>query len=175
MMKANNGLSLGLATVVQILLALVLCLGILFCLGTVEQNGILGVVGSTSLGSSLFIMLSMPNCNAAHPKRVIGSYLIGLLVGAAFYYISLELIVLQKWLDFEWVYILTGGTALAMTMIIMIFSDLSHPPAVGLALGVVFDPWNWWTLMMILACIVMLVVIKIIISPWLRNLRYRSQ
>ena len=166
--------TLGIASVFQIVLALLLCFGILFSLGMVETQGILGVVGTTSLGSSLFIMLSQPNSNAARPKRMVGSYLVGILVGAVFYYISIELIMVQQWLGYQYVYMFTGGFALAVTMLIMVFADLGHPPAVGLALGVVLDPWNWLTLLIILICIIMLVAVRYFLKPWLRTLRFRS-
>ncbi len=162
------------ATTLQITVALLLCVSVLLCLRLVESEGILSIVGASSIGSTIFILLSRPHCETAKLRRVILSYCIGLAVGLLYFYGSRKFVGVEHVLRYDHVYIITGGLALATTMLSLIVLDLNHPPAVGLSLGVVIDHWDGWLYLTILACVVMICIIERLLRPWLRNLRYRA-
>lgn len=147
--------------------ALLATIFVLTSIQLVAANAILGAIGASSLASSIFIAFALPEGPAAHPKRMIGSYCLALLIGVSFYYLGTYLILWQDFLSFSLTYELTGALAVALTMLVMIMFSLEHPPATGLALGLVIDQWRWWTLMILLFSIICIATIKYLVQPWL--------
>lgn len=147
--------------------ALLATLFVLTSLQLVATNAILGAIGASSLASSIFIAFALPEGPAAHPKRMIGSYCFALLIGVGFYYLGSYLIIMQNFLSFSLTYELTGALAVALTMLVMVMFSLEHPPATGLALGLVIDQWRWWTLIILLFSIICIATIKHLVEPWL--------
>jgi len=131
------------------------------------KDVILGVVGASSLASSIFIAFALPEAAAAHPKRMVGSYVCAAIIGIVFYYLATYLIVLQDVLSFSATYEAIGALAVTLTMLLMIMLSLEHPPATGLALGLVIEPWRWSTLLVIMLAIVCIAIIKFLVQPWL--------
>jgi len=140
---------------------------ILISLKTISSNVILGAIGASSLASSVFIAFSLPDCASAHPRRMIGSYLISIIVGVIFYYIGTYFILIHDYLSFSLIYEIMGAFAVTTTMLMMILLSLEHPPAAGLALGLVLEPWEFRTLTIIIGAIIATAIIKSLVKPWL--------
>ena len=140
---------------------------VLISLQFVASNIILGAIGASSLASSIFVAFAMPDSAAAHPKRMVGSYLISIVLGIIFYYIGTYLIILQDIMSISLTYELVGAFAVTMTMLCMILFSLEHPPATGLALGLVLEPWQGWTIVIIVLSIIGIATVKTLVSPWL--------
>ncbi|MFN7098067.1 MAG: HPP family protein, partial [Gammaproteobacteria bacterium] len=146
---------------------LIVMLIVLTNLQLISMNAILGAIGASSLASSIFICFALPRSPAAEPRRMIGSYVIGILIGIIFYYIATYLMNVYSSLSTGIVYEITGSLAVAITMFLMVFFSLEHPPAAGMALGIVIDPWRDETLLVIIVAIILIAIAKEFLRPWL--------
>ena len=80
----------------------------------------------SSMGATTFILFALPNAYSAKTRNVIGGLLIGLIVGAMFYFTALP-----YWLEYPLV--------VAVAIFIMVIVNAEHPPAAGTALAVVIN------------------------------------
>ncbi len=80
-----------------------------------------------SIGSTAFIVFTMPSNMTAAPRRVIGGHIIGFICGSAFAFIPHPTALAT---------ILIYSLAVGMTIFLMVALDVEHPPAGGTALGV---------------------------------------
>lgn len=133
----------------------------------VATNAILGAIGASSLASSIFITFALPRSPAAEPRRMIGGYLVGLSMGVIFYYLGGCLLKNVHLMTPDIAYEITGALAVVLTMFLMVLFSLEHPPAVGMALGVVIDPWRDETLLVIFIAIIIIAIAKGLLKPWL--------
>ena len=83
-----------------------------------------------SLGSTVFIVFTMPNSIAANPRNIVGGHLVGLAAGSLF-----TLIPHSTFLPSAVVY----AFAVGLSIFVMVVTDTEHPPAAGLALGLVLN------------------------------------
>jgi CBS-domain-containing membrane protein len=67
-------------------------------------------------------------------------------------------------------YIVFGALAVGLAIFVMVITDTEHPPAAGLALGLVLDEYNHMTAVVALVGIVSLSVMKAVLKPVLKNL-----
>ena len=84
------------------------------------------MVTVSAIGATAFIVFTMPKAVSAQTKHVIGGHLVGLAVGAVFYYTFLP-------------YFVEYPLAVGITIFLMVALDVEHPPAVGTALAVVIN------------------------------------
>jgi CBS-domain-containing membrane protein len=57
-------------------------------------------------------------------------------------------------------YVLAGGSAVALSMLIMSIFNAEHPPASSIALGFVINDWDPHTVLLVLAGISLISLIK---------------
>lgn len=139
------------------------CIGIIFYLYGVVKHGIL----IAALGSTAFIVFTMPGYVTAQPRRVIGGHSVGIMAGLMGRYIS------------------TGGRengglvigcilAVFLATFIMVISNTEHPPAAGTALGLAVTNWsdinNTQVILFTVGAVLLMSLIKRILKPWLRDL-----
>jgi CBS-domain-containing membrane protein len=86
------------------------------------------VVIIASIGSTAFIVFALPNSPAAKSRNIIGGYAVGLIGGSL-----CALIPHPSFLQSIIIYSLAVG----LSIFIMVITDTEHPPASGVALGVV--------------------------------------
>lgn len=84
------------------------------------------MVTVSAIGATAFIVFAMPKAVSAQTKNVIGGHLVGLAVGAVFYFAGLP-------------YFVEYPLAVGITIFLMVALDVEHPPAVGTALAVVIN------------------------------------
>lgn len=144
---------------------------VLVAMGKIANTAILGAVGVTSLSSSAFIAFALPNSQSAHFKNIIVSYLIAIVVGISFYYIGLQLTIMQTFISYDTVYELCGGATVAVAMLLMMITNTEHPPAAGLALGLVLEAWSGLTLLIIVLASITIGLLSRYLQPWIRDLR----
>lgn len=80
-----------------------------------------------SIGSTAFIIFTIPRNTTAKPRRVIGGHIIGLLSG------SLCSLIPQPSFTYS---IIVYSLAVGISIFLMVALDAEHPPASGTALGV---------------------------------------
>jgi CBS-domain-containing membrane protein len=143
---------------------------ILAALGGFQHVDLLGYLGSGALGSSAFLVFTSPNCAAASIRRMWGGYAISIIIGVFFsgilYYLMQEHVNLTLCYCAE----IAAALAIAFIMFLMALFGLEHPPAVGLALGLVVEPWTRYTLLVMVLSIVLLTAVKHLLRNWLIDL-----
>ena len=64
----------------------------------------------------------------------------------------------------------TAALAVGLSILIMVATNTEHPPAAGVALGIVIDPWQWSAIAFVLVGALGLSVIRVILKPKMINL-----
>ncbi len=148
----------------QCLLATGIILMIIFSLEVDTHTVIIA-----SLGASTFIAFGMPHSYASAPRRIYGGYAVGVFVGLASYYLKLFLLYLDPE-GFEGINVFLGALAIGASIFIMVFTNTEHPPAAGLSIGLIFNPWNAQTIVVIVFAIIFLNTSKYFLRNWLIDL-----
>ena len=123
-----------------------------------------------ALGASSFIAFAMPHRRASKPRFLIGGYIVGIASG-----IICNLALSIPGLDAVPVinsctYAVFGALAVGLSMFVMSVSDTEHPPAAGIALGLVLSDLNLRIVILILVGIVLLSLIKQGLRPYMKDL-----
>ena len=149
----------------QSLLATFSILLILLFLDVIEHTALIATLGST-----VFLVFANPNAYAAHTRPLIGGYLVGIGVGALFYYFSL----FPEWLSLpvskQTIYVVYAAMAVGVAILIMVLTDTEHPPAAGAALGLVLNSWSYQTLIFMLAAVLSLALLRSVLRRYMVDL-----
>ena len=152
--------------VLQCLLAMAAIMIVLLFMNAVAYTALIA-----ALGASAFIVFTMPDLNVAKPRFLVGGYIVGILVG-----VPLGMVRRWHWLTNLGMtesasLVLLGGLAVGLAIFLMVITNTEHPPAAGVALGlVVSTTWDVTTLAVILNAIIALSVLKWLLRPFLKNL-----
>ncbi len=124
-----------------------------------------------ALGSSTFIAFTMPEAQVSKPRIMIGGYIVGIVAGCICHYLSLWSL-MTWWASFidESPHVVFGAMSVGLAIFVMVITGTAHPPAAGLALGLILNEWSPLTIVVVLAGIISLSVIKFILKPVLKNL-----
>jgi len=123
----------------------------------------------SSFGATVFIAFTLPQTYAAQNRALIGGYAVGIAVGILFSFIAHFFVISTT--GYSGIDILFGGLAVGTATLLMVATDTEHPPAVGIALGIIINPWDLYTLGMLLLFVALLALIRMLLSPILINLR----
>jgi len=156
--------------ILQTLLAASFAFGVLLALGGYKHAEILGVIGFTSLGSSAFIAFGSYNVVTASTRSMIGGYFVSVSTGIICWKIAHMLGTADPAFTFYYLYEVFAAVAVAISMLLMTIFDVEHPPAAGLALGMVVEDWSWHTLVIILVAVLILVIVRKILKPYMISL-----
>ena len=149
----------------QCTLATLTILAVLFFLDVLTETAIIA-----ALGASAFVVFAIPNSYSSDPRRLIGGYVVGIIVGIICYYISIIFPISNFFTNTETSLIVFGAVAVGVAIFIMAVTNTEHPPAAGIALGLVINRWDWMTIIFILCAITWLSVIRKILKPLLIDL-----
>jgi CBS domain-containing membrane protein len=124
---------------------------------------------AASLGSSAFVVFAAPRSYSARLRSLIGGNIVGILTGAL---LTVLLGITYPAMAEGWTLerMAAGAIAVSLSMFIMSITDTEHPPAAGLALGVVLGIWYWSNLLVIVASVAFLGVVKAFFSSRLMDL-----
>ena len=151
--------------VFQCALATGAVLVILMVLDVITQGVIIA-----SLGASSFIAFTMPHANVSRPRYLVGGYVCGMAAGIAMNAVG-EVMgdpALGGWTLHG--NVVFGAAAVGLAIFLMVITDTEHPPAAGLALGVVLAPSNTLALVVPIVGIVALSLARLGMKPILINL-----
>ena len=151
--------------IVQCILATLAVFIILLMLDVVSDAAIIA-----ALGASSFIVFTMPQADRSRPRFLIGGYLVGISAGCICHYLSLLPLLRQIPIVQESPYVVFGAISVGLAIFVMVITNTEHPPAAGLALGLVLNECNYITVIVSLVGIISLSVIKAILRPVLKNL-----
>jgi CBS-domain-containing membrane protein len=138
---------------------------VLLILGTMSN-----VVIIAALGSSAFIVFTMPESQVSRPRFLIGGYLVGIATGLICYYLSLLTLLTRISIVHEYSLVVFGSLSVGLAIFTMVITDTEHPPAAGLSFGLILSEWSYMTIFLAIVGIITLSVIKAVLRPLLRNL-----
>jgi len=131
----------------------------------------LGAIGATSLGSSAFVAFVAHDTVMARAQNMIFSYLWGILFGVLgtwlLYLTAHQHFFSGEQVDLE---VLMAAVVAMLTMLCMTIFSCEHPPAVGIAIGLVLRHWDMSILCIIFATVLVIAILKLVLRPWLLNL-----
>jgi CBS-domain-containing membrane protein len=149
----------------QCLIATLSVLATLLLLDTIEHT-----VTVASLGASTFIVFARPHHRQARPRALIGGYVIGTVSGCLCSVASAGLSSAPLPVANTTLQTLFGALAVGLAFFGMVALQSEHPPAAGLALGLVINGWDLRTLAVVILGISSLAVIKTLTKPLLIDL-----
>lgn len=151
--------------VFQCFLATLTLLAVLIFLNVLTETAIIA-----ALGASAFIVFTMPNMYSSGPRRLIGGYIIGILVGVSFYFISTNDFIESLFMSDTTSLIFFGALAVGVSILLMTVTNTEHAPAAGISLGLVINQWTNITVAFILAAILWMAIVKKLLKPYLIDL-----
>ena len=135
----------------QCALATLTVLGIFFLLDVLLRAALV-----SSLGATTFIVFAMPHSRTARSRSLLGGYLLGTLCGTLCSLAADCTLAASTGLTPRVRLIIFGALAVGLTILAMVSTDAEHPPAAGLALGFVANPWSQTTLLFVLSAVCLL-------------------
>lgn len=152
--------------VVQCLLAAAATMVVVALLDSLHEMALIA-----SLGASAFIAFTMPESHISDARYLVGGYVVGLVVGVAFGLTFRALALPAEGASRYAADIVLGGLAVGVAIFLMVLLNLEHPPAAGIALGLVMNhEWGLFTLAVILGAITALSALKWLLRRYLKNL-----
>ena len=151
--------------IVQCFLATFTILSIILFLDVLNEIAII-----TSLGASAFIVFVMPTQYSSDPRRLIGGYIVGLIVGFIFYLVSTYLIGNTLTDNHAILLAIFGAISVGFSIFIMAVTNTEHAPSAGITLGLVINKWDYLTILFIILAIIWMVIIRIILKKYLMDL-----
>ena len=123
-----------------------------------------------SLGASAFTVFTVPRAKSAQSKVLVGGYVCGVVAG-----VICRGLLAAEWLpqpggDLDTMRIIIAGLSVAVAMLLMVVFNFEHPPAAGIALGLVIGPWEPWNVAYVMVAITTLSLIRHLLSRGLRDL-----
>ncbi len=137
--------------------------------GRTKPMDVLTAIGVSSVAASAFIVFALPSSQVSMPHRIFGGYTIAIICGVVWYFLGQELSRISGWPPTP-VRCLTSAMSAGSTMLLMALFDFEHPPAMGLALGLVMDTWDDWTLFVVIVAVLVLCTLKFLLRRWFINL-----
>ena len=151
--------------IAQCFLAMLAVLVTLFLL-SIKDN----VALVASLGASAFIVFVSPHKRSARARYCDGGYVMGVISGIVCYAIS----TLPFWPDLVMLshirFPLFGALAVGLAIFLMVIFNLEHPPASGVALGLVLNSCEIRPMLIALGGIIMLSLLRRLMRPFLIDL-----
>jgi CBS domain-containing membrane protein len=147
----------------QLFCAMAYVAAVLLVLGLVDHDTTLWAIGASSLASSAYLVFANPSAPVSRYHKVIGGYLIAVLVGLLVH-ILLHHIFTHMSMDLGGIiprmFWITATIAVGLSMFLMVILGYEHPPAAGVALVLVLDTSDYYTLFVILGAAMVLAILK---------------
>lgn len=115
-----------------------------------------------SLGATVFILFTMPHKQVSRGRYIFGGYTIGIIVGSLCTRLMLPEFIFEESLILS--------LAVGLALFLMVVTNTEHPPAAALAMGIAVEGADFFTIIAIYICILIVFVGKKLLSPWLVNL-----
>jgi CBS-domain-containing membrane protein len=143
---------------------------VLFAFGTLSTSVVLGAIGASSLGATCFILFATPESDTAKVRHVWGGYIIGISAGVLCHYGVSLYADLPHVIEPMAFHGLCAAFAIVLASIGMAVFRLSHPPAIGMSLGLVLEQWDHWTLIIVFTAVVILSITKKLLHDRIKSL-----
>ena len=151
--------------VYQSMLATVFIFLVLVFLDILEHTALIA-----TLGASAFIVFVMPNSYISRPAQVLGGYAIGIVCGCSCFLLMMGLSRFLDGVPARVFLVSFGAVTVGVAIFLMAAINYEHPPAVGVSLGLVLNPWNHQTIIFIVFAVILMLVVKKLLQPFLIDL-----
>jgi CBS-domain-containing membrane protein len=151
--------------ILQCTLATVAIFVILLFLDVINETAIIA-----SLGASAFIVFTMPNAYTSKTRPLLGGYIVGIIVGIILNTVAFSSLLASFHLSITLAIAIFGAISVGIAIFIMVATDTEHPPAAGIALGLVLNPWELTTILYIIIAVLLLATLKKVLKPYMLNL-----
>jgi len=149
----------------QCFLATLTILAVLLFLDVLTETAIIA-----ALGASAFIVFTMPRTYSSDPRRLIGGYVVGILVGTLFNQFSTLEQTRYLFFNETTSLVVFAAIAVGIAIFVMAITNTEHAPAAGIALGLVINDWTLKTIIFILIAIIWMASVRKILKTYLMNL-----
>lgn len=122
-----------------------------------------------SIGSSAFVVFTMPNKQRSKTRYILGGYSVGIFCGISCFYFSIYLLHVFPMLG-SYYDELFGAFAVGLSIFCMVIFDLEHPPASAVSLAMVINQWTILTLVVTLAAISVILCFRYLLHKTLIDL-----
>ena len=133
------------------------------------KSAVVWAVGASALASSAYIVFSKPDCENSLSRHILGSYIVSMVVGMACSHI---IIFIHAHTGFPVIRIVEVVTAVSVgfSLFLQTILNFQHPPAAGLSLILVSEPWHYGTLIIILIAVILLAIISRLLRGHIKQL-----
>ena len=121
-----------------------------------------------SFGASAFIAFTAPHRKGAQAKYLVGSYIIGIIVGGSLHYMTV--LSVEDYELLKGIHIFAAGMGVALSMFLMAITNTEHPPASSIAVGLVINDWSFLILAKLMAGIIVVCIIQRVFRRWMVDL-----
>ena len=149
----------------QCLLAALSVLVLLLVLNAAENSAVIA-----ALGASSFIAFTLPKAKAGRPRFLIGGYVTGIIAALVCYGISQLPMISNIAVSENVSCAFFGAMTVGLAIFLMVILDLEHPPAAAVALGLALNKCELRIIGVVLIGIVLLVLIRRLLRPFLIDL-----
>lgn len=133
-------------------------------------NALTNAVVVASLGSTAFVAFTMPHRKTSEPRHIVGGYFIGMFVATICYGLSVTGAIDNLPFFHRHAMEFFGAVAVGLTMFLMLVTKFEHPPAAGLALGLVLREWSPHTLLVTTIAILIIILFQTALKKYLIDL-----
>jgi CBS-domain-containing membrane protein len=145
------------------------CLLVFGALGAVlALYELFGGIIVASLGASSFILFATPHTQSSKAKNLIGGYICGAFSGVLFSY--LHSVFMFDFSTMHLALIVGCAAAAALTMFLMVWAGVAHPPAAALALGLASNAPSLITAAAAVLGVCVLCMVRRVLRKYLKNL-----
>ena len=140
----------------QCALATISAMIALIVLDAIANAAIIG-----ALGASAFVVFTMPQRHVSDARFLIGGYLVGIVAGTLCHWLS-QLLLLSRisGVDEPTSIVFFAALAVGLAIFLMVVTNTEHPPAAGLAMGLVLNEWSPQLILVVLLGIAYLAGMK---------------
>ncbi len=135
-------------------------------LDAVSNAAILG-----ALGASSFVIFTMPHKRVSDARFLIGGYIVGIVVGTLCYWLSQLLVISQiEVISKSTGTVFFASLAIGLAILLMVITDTEHPPAAGVAMGLVLGEWNLQAIGVVLVGVAYMAGMRKLLKPYMIDL-----
>ena len=145
----------------------------LFFINWIATSKMLWVACAGALAASAYIVFVFPTSIAARWYNILGGYIFGIVFGELLHWLAIlfEWVVSHTYsLPSVHVYEFTAFIGILLTIWLMLLFRIAHPPVVIITLAMMVITGSYLLLAVTLAAAVLLTILKVILSPALRDL-----
>ncbi len=123
-----------------------------------------------SLGATAFIVFTMPKSYPSGTRPLVGGYVVGISLGCLCSLLSETPLLTSLLGGHRTSLIVFGALAVGGAIFLMAITNTEHPPAAGIALGLVLNDWDYRTVIFVFGASVLLAAVRRVLRSVLIDL-----